>query len=207
MILLHPTYFPSIAHFIGFLNHDSILFEKEDNYQKQTYRNRTYVYGANGKQILTVPIKHTKEDNHQKYREVKIENNFPWQKEHWKTLQTAYRTSPFFEFYEDDIAPIFEEQHQFLYDLNIKTIKTICNCLDIPLHFSFTKTYEKNIVDNFIDGRSLVNAKKENYQNFEKYTQVFNEKHGFIPNLSILDLLCNEGPNSINYLKKHKKPL
>ena len=109
--LLHPTYFPTIASFSLLVTTPCIL-EVSDNYQKQTYRNRTYIYGANGRQILTVPILHTGgETGRQLYKEVRVDNNVAWQKQHWKTLQTAYRTSPYFEYYEDKIVPIFQEQH------------------------------------------------------------------------------------------------
>ncbi|NJW55298.1 WbqC family protein, partial [Salinimicrobium sp. CDJ15-91] len=104
-----------------------VVFENEDNYQKQTYRNRMYIYGANGKLSLNVPIKHTgNKSNHQKYRDVRIENDFPWQKQHWRSLETVYRTSPFFEFYEDDFRPVYDQKFEFLIDFNYK-------CLELAL--------------------------------------------------------------------------
>ena len=109
MILLHPTYFPSIVQMVAMAQADKIVFEVEDNYQKQTYRNRAYIAHSNGKLTLNVPIKHSKNGGRQKTKEVHVENSFPWQSQHWKSLQTAYRTSPFFEFYEDDLAPLFQE--------------------------------------------------------------------------------------------------
>ena len=97
--LLHPTYFPTIASFSLIIKEPCVM-EVSNNYQKQTFRNRTYIYGANGKQLLTVPILHTGgETGRQLYKNVKIDNNVSWQKLHWKTLQTAYSTSPYFEFY------------------------------------------------------------------------------------------------------------
>ena len=112
--LLHPTYFPTIASFSLIIKEPCVM-EVSDNYQKQTFRNRTYIYGANGKQLLTVPILHTGgETGRQLYKNVKIDNNVSWQKLHWKTLQTAYRTSPYFEFYEDAISPDFEKIFFFL---------------------------------------------------------------------------------------------
>jgi len=197
--LIHPSYFPSIAHFVIITKANTLLFEVEDNYQKQTYRNRFYMYGANGKQLLNIPIKHTG-NNRQKYKDVKIENDFKWQKQHWKSLQTAYRTSPFFEFYEDELAPLFEKKQEFLLDLNLKTIELVADCLQIEMAFDKTTSYEKQHT-NFIDFRVLIEAKKEKNYAFEEYTQVFSSKHGFIENLSILDLLFNEGPNTISYLE------
>ena len=97
-ILIHPTYFPSISHYVAMLKADSVTFEMEDNFQKQTNRNRMYIYSPNGIQMLNIPIKHSKE-KHQKYKDVRIENDFGWQKNHFKSLEAAYRTSPFFFFF------------------------------------------------------------------------------------------------------------
>lgn len=198
-ILIHPTYLPNIAHFVAITQAEQVCFEMDDNFQKQTYRNRAYIYGANGKLSLNIPVIHTQKER-QKYRDVKIYNEDKWQLNHWKSLESAYRTSPFFEFYEDEIASLFQVKADFLLDFNLKCFGTICECLQLELNTSKTQVYEKEISDN-IDMRHLVNAKKETPKLFEPYTQVFNEKHGFISNLSILDLLFNEGPNSVNYLQ------
>lgn len=203
--VIHPTYFPSIAHFTAMVKPGvELVMEIEDNFQKQTYRNRLYIYGANGRQSLIVPIKHCG-TNRQKYKDVKIENSFHWQKQHWKSLQTAYRTSPFFEFYEDDIAPFFKEKHDFLMDMNFKAMELIAECLQLELTFEKTTVFEKQLqVTEMRDLRFLVEAKKEKDFPFEHYTQVFENKHGFIKNLSILDLLFNEGPNTVDYLENQK---
>ena len=198
-IIIHPTYLPNVAHFVAMTNSDEITFEMDDNYQKQTYRNRTYIYGANGKLQLSIPIIHSQKER-QKYRDIKIYNSENWQSVHWKSLETAYRTSPFFEFYEDDIQPLFTEKFDFLLDFNMKCLDVIFDCLQIDLSTSKSQVYEKEVV-NKTDFRFLANARKENPFNFDSYTQVFNNKHGFISNLSILDLLFNEGPNALNYLE------
>ena len=203
--IIHPTYFPSISHFVILANSE-VIFEIEDNYQKQTYRNRTYLYGPNGKQLLSVPMIHTKTDGHQKFKDVRIETNFNWQKQHWKTIETAYRTSPFFEFYEDEIHPIFEKKHSFLMDLNFETIELISDCLQFENNFTKTTSYHKNS-ENIADHRNLANVKNKNLESFDKYVQVFSEKHGFINDLSVLDLLFNEGPNTITYLENQKNKL
>lgn len=184
------------------VNHP-VIMEAEDNFQKQTYRNRMYVYGPGGKQLLTIPIKHSKTGDHQKYKDVRIENDFHWRKQHWKTLQTAYRTSPFFEFYEDDLAPVFEKKYDFLMDLNLETIHFALDILQVNPQFGKTRAYEKE-VSEFTDYRFLVNAKGEPDFALEPYTQVFGDKHGFIGNLSILDLLFNEGPATLSYLEKQR---
>ena len=197
--LLHPTYFPTIASFSLIIKEPCVM-EVSDNYQKQTFRNRTYIYGANGKQLLTVPILHTGgETGRQLYKNVKIDNNVSWQKLHWKTLQTAYRTSPYFEFYEDAISPVFEKKFNFLIDLNFYSIEAVLSCLNTDIQWDKTSKYEENYQD-FNDFRFLANAKTEHNITQEEYYQIFSDKHGFIKNLSILDLLFHEGNNSENYL-------
>jgi len=198
-IVIHPTYFPNLANFIAIVNANEVVLEMDDNFLKQTYRNRTYIYAANGKLGLNIPVIHSQK-NRQKYRDVKIYNQDHWQSLHWKSLLSAYRTSPFFEYYEDELQLLFTEKTEFLLDFNLKCFETICDCLQLELNTSKTETYQKFIEDK-TDFRHLVNAKKETAYNFETYTQVFNSKHGFIPNLSILDLLFNEGPNALNYLE------
>lgn len=198
-ILLHPTYFPNISHFVAMANASEIVFEINDNFLKQTYRNRCYIYGANGKLALNIPVVHSQK-NRQKYKDVKIFNAENWQSNHWKSLLSAYRTSPFFEYYEDELQPLFTLKADFILDFNFKCMEVICDCLQLDLNSSKTETYQKNI-ENQTDFRHFVYAKNETLQNFEPYTQVFNSKHGYIPNLSILDLLFNEGPNTLNYLE------
>ncbi len=193
-------YFGSIAQYVIIAQSVSVVFENEDNYQKQTYRNRTYIYGANGTLLLTIPIKHTRKEGRQLYKDVQIENDFEWQILHWRSLETAYRTSPFFEYYEDELIHLFEKKRKFLLDFNYECMQAIHDCLQFDLSFTKTNEYIKEPKD-VIDLRGLVNAKKEKKYHLESYTQVFTEKHGFIPNLSILDLLFNEGTNALTYLE------
>jgi hypothetical protein len=202
--LLHPAYFGSIAQFAAIQATKAVLFELHDNYQKQTYRNRTYIYGANGKLLLNIPIKHGGTNGKQKYNEVLIENNFPWQKEHWKSLEAAYRTSPFFEFYADELYPLFHEKQTKLLDFNMECFQYISDCLQLETELSTTQLYQKIYGADIQDQRGLINAKQEAATKFPKYTQVFDEKHGFLPNLSILDLIFNEGPNALTYLEQIK---
>ncbi len=200
-IILHPTYFPSISHYAAMLQADEITFETDDNFQKQTNRNRMYIYSPNGLQMLNIPVKHSKNER-QKFKDVRIENAFGWQKNHFKSLEAAYRTSPFFEFFEDDFRPIFENKHEFMMDLNFQIFDIINDCIGVNLPFTKTEEYFHE-VDDKTDFRHLVNGKKDSFTN-ESYTQVFGEKHGFLPNLSILDLLFNEGRHAVEYLKNQK---
>jgi hypothetical protein len=197
-ILIHPTYFPSISHYIAMVKAESVTFEMEDNFQKQTNRNRMYIYSPNGIQLLNVPVKHSKE-KHQKFKDVRIENDFAWQKNHFKSLEAAYRTSPFFEYFEDDFRPLFEKKQEFILDLNLQIFELINSSLGIKIEAQKTTEFFHDSL-NYDDFRSLVNGKKDVTQ-IEEYTQVFNEKHGFINNLSILDLLFNEGRYAVDYLK------
>jgi hypothetical protein len=199
-ILIHPTYFPSISHFAAIVQAEKVTFEMEDNFQKQTNRNRTYIYSPNGIQLLNIPVKHSK-IAHQKTKDIQIENDFDWQKQHFKSLEAAYRSSPFFEFFEDDLLPIFEKKHSFLMDLNLKVFELITRCLRMKIEYTATTEYIHEIKANeIIDFRYLANGKKDPSQ-FESYTQVFDDKFGFINNLSVLDLVFNEGKFALDYLK------
>ena len=199
--VLHPTYFPSIAHYVIFAQTEQIVFEMEDNFQKQTYRNRTYIYGANGKLMLNVPVQHVKSLFHVKYKEIRIANETTWQRLHWKSLESAYRTSPYFEYYEDELRPLFEKKYTFLMDINLDTFQFINDCLQLDVANTTTSIYESEVLD-MQDLRSMVNVKKEPNYTLDTYKQVFDDKHGFLSNLSILDLLFNEGTNALTYLEK-----
>jgi hypothetical protein len=198
--ILYSTYFPSISHFVAITQSDAIIFEVEDNFQKQTNRNRTYIYSPNGIQLLNVPVKSS--NSRQMTKDVRIETAFNWQKQHFGSLESAYRTSPFFEYYEDTIMPVFTKKYNFLLDLNFETIEIVSKCLKINLPINKTSEYFHE-VPNYKDFRVLANGKKDPNQ-FESYTQVFHNKHGFLNNLSILDVLFNEGRLALDYLKSQK---
>lgn len=175
-----------------------LVFEAEDNYQKQTFRNRTYIADSNGKLLLNVPIKHSKDGARQKYKEVVVENAFPWQSQHWKSIQTAYRTSPYFEFYEDDLAPLFKEPVQGLMEHNLNIFSTLIALLGIEIEIESSVEYFREPKQK--DYRYLA-AKKQPTYSFTPYHQVLEGLHGFLENLSVLDLLVNEGPNAQMYLE------
>ena len=197
-ILIHPSYFPPISSFVAIAKAEKVTFEMEDNFQKQTNRNRMQIYSPNGIQMLNIPVKHSLEP-HQKIKEVRIENDFDWQKQHLKSLEAAYRSSPFFEYFEDELQPIFQKKHIFLMDLNFETMAFASKCLKLDFPYDETSEYHHEITDK-TDFRNLINGKKDTNQ-FESYTQVFGDKHGFINNLSVLDLIFNEGRYALEYLK------
>lgn len=193
-------YFGPVSYFAELIRAENYKFEIHENFPKQTYRNRFYIQGANGKLRLGVPAVH---NGCRKMKDLEISYDHPWQKEHLKSLFSAYRSSPYFEYYEDGIVAIFEKKEKYLYDLNLKTIEFISSKLNLELNLNTTESYE--IIEDNMDFRNKFSPKEEPLIQFPKYMQVFDEKLGFIPDLSILDLLCNEGPKSTTYLKEINK--
>ena len=201
MALFTPAYFAPISQYVSILKSDNVVFEIEENFQKQSYRNRCYIYGANGKQLLSIPIKHPNSNTRKKTKDALIENDTPWQSQHFKSLQSSYRSSPYFEFFEDDIALLLNKKYKYLIDLNIDTHLFITDALQEPQTFTKTKSYDINPIQK--DFRYLASAKQDHLIATPKYTQVFDDKHGFIPNLSIIDLLFMEGGNTSSLLENN----
>ena len=197
-ILIHPNYFPNIHQFTQIIKANNILFEVSDNYQKQTFRNRTYIYGANGKLGLFIPVIHTHKKR-ELFKDVKISYESNWMDLHLKSLQSAYRSSPYFEYFEDDFIKLYSEKEKFLADFNIKCIRLISSLLDLDLDYKISNEYVEKTND-IIDLRDLSNARKEKKIDTPKYIQVFESKHGYINNLSIIDLIFSEGPNSVSLI-------
>ena len=175
-----------------------IFWDIHQNYEKQSYRNRTFIHSANGVLKLTVPIKHS--INKFSLKDSIIDNSIKWQDNHWKSIKTAYSSSPYFEYYRDSLEALFTNKFDNLLELNLKTFEIVCSWLDIKIHFEMSSKFNEKYVDD-IDLRHLINHKLERKINLKKYIQVFSEKNGFIDNLSIMDLIFNEGPNSLFFLK------
>lgn len=197
--IIYPTYFPSIAHFAAIIQSNTLELEVEDNFQKQSYRNRCLIYSPNGLQLLNVPVVHSKELR-QKTKDIRISYDFDWQKQHFKSLEMAYRSSPFFEYYEAEFEPLFQKKTTFLLDFNLEIFELLLKCLMHKKEYSKSTEYFKNLPD-YQDFRYLTQDKKTTY-NFEPYTQVFEDRHGFLSNLSVIDLLFAEGKHAVGYLKK-----
>lgn len=193
-----PSYFAPIFQFSQMYQSDEIIFEVEDNYQKQSYRNRCYIYGANGKQMLNIPVKKNNSEGKQKTKDTRIENSVKWQDQHFKSLKASYNCSPFFEFYEDDLQALFRKKYSFLNDINNDCFLFFNEALQLDLSYSKTLSYLPTYKEN--DFRHLADTKQTHTTQMLKYIQVFEDKHGFIPNLSMLDLLFMEGPNAISFL-------
>jgi hypothetical protein len=198
-IIIHPNYFPNLYQFSKLIKSNSVIFEICDNYQKQTYRNRTYIYGANGKLGLYIPVIHTHK-NRKLFKDIKISYDSNWMGLHLKSLQSAYRSSPYFEYYEDSFIKLFSYREKFLVDFNLKCINLCLDILDMELIISKSKIYITES-ENYIDHRNLSIARKEKNISTPKYIQVFESKYGYLNNLSILDLLFNTGNSSLSNLK------
>jgi hypothetical protein len=198
MSLFIPTYFSPVSQYSEIIKSKNIVFEMDDNFQKQSYRNRCYIFNTNGRQLLNIPVKHSISSKRKKTKDTLLEKGTSWQDQHFKSLKTAYRNSPFFEFYIDDIAPIFEKKYKYLQDVNIDTFLFIEDALQLDARFSITKKYEVETNEN--DFRLFAEKNHQPKKMTKKYIQMFDDKHGFISNLSILDLLFMEGPNINSYL-------
>ena len=200
-LVIQPTYFPNILFFSKILNQDKILFEVNDNYIKQSLRNRTLIYHANGILNLSIPVKYSSKKK-QKFKEIEICNETDWQKKHLKSIKFAYRSSPYFEFYENRFEKIFAKKEKFLIDINLKSIALLFELIDRKLKYNFTEKYNQNYT-GYLDSREISNFNfSDKSLSFKKYTQVFETKYGFKENLSMLDLLFNYGPNYYNFLIK-----
>lgn len=197
--LIFPSYFPNLATFAA-ISQYKVHWEVSGNYQKQSLRNRTYIVNDRGLHPLTVPVTGKGKGVRRTYSEVLIDNSQSWQRTHWRTLQTAYRTSPYFEFYEHELAPIFSESHLHILSLNLKVIQVLCKCLQLPFSEIYTPVYQK-LPQGIKDHRYLIYPKPPQGFKPPKYNQVFMDRHGFVAHLSVLDLLFNEGPNTVNILR------
>ena len=203
--LLQTTYFGPIQWYQKLCRYDQTLIEQYDSYQKQTYRNRCVIATANGLQTLTVPVEHDTlniKNEILKVKDLRISDHNNWRRIHWNALQSAYNESPFFDYYADDIRPFFEKKYEFLVDFNEAIRQTVCNLLDIHPQVSYTTDFSRQPSD-IDDYREVINAKHpqadEDFQP-RRYWQVFEGKHGFQSNLSILDLLFNMGNEAVFYL-------
>jgi hypothetical protein len=200
--LLPTAYLPPVNYFSKFFLYDSVTIEKAEFFVKQTYRNRCSIYGANGKLDLIIPLHHEKEKTLVINKHISY--NDPWHKLHWKSLQSAYRNSPWFEFFETDFERFYNDKFEFLFDFNTQLIELIFKLLKQKIDLHFSTTYEKS-VPGVDDLRNLIQPKTDLSldKNFipVEYYQVFGNKFGFIPGLSIVDLLFNEGLKSIEILK------
>lgn len=200
-VLLPTAYFPPVSYYIHLFRCDVVLIEQMETFPKQTYRNRCEIMTSAGRLNLIVPV--TKPNgNHTITKDVEICYREPWQEHQWKTLMTAYRSSPYFNYYADIIKQFFETDETLLLQHNFRILKTITSLLSISLSIEYTEDYIKN-PGGFPDLRSEFSPKKRQRAiSFLEYPQVFRYKKGFAADLSILDLLFNMGPESGGYLRR-----
>lgn len=213
--ILSSAYFAPVQWYQKLNRYDEILIEAYDSFIKQTYRNRCLIATTNGVQALTVPVERmtdaipndgTAAPGKCLMKDVRISDHGNWRHLHWNALQSAYGESPFFEFYADDIRPFFERRWTFLYDFNMEICAKMCELLDINPSIRPTDSYlpaDSGTLLGVTDMRDAIRPKHplpDNDFTPRRYYQVYERKHGFIPNLSILDLLFNMGNESVLYL-------
>ena len=200
-ILLPIFYLPPISWISEFLKEENdVILEQSENFPKQTYRNRTNIYGANGKLSLIIPIHHT---GNRCIKDVEISYAEDWQKLHWKSIKNAYQSSPYFEYYETKLENIFKDQPKTLLAFNLKALKVILEILKTEKEYSLTEEYVQSV--EFLNFREKFSAKKDSEYQMNEYYQTFSDKLGFIKDLSIIDLICNLGPESTSYIKNVTK--
>ena len=204
-VLLVTSYWPNLHYFFYVLNASIINIEQFDNYSKQSYRNRTQILSANGILNLSIPIKKNKSEK--AVNSIEISYKEDWQKNHWRAITSAYKNSPYFDFFEEDLKVFYSNKYNLLIDYNIDQLKFIIKVLKQKKNIQLTKQYESN-QESVIDLRTIIHPKQSYLSDKlvankldQSYYQTFENKISFTPNLSILDLLFNKGLHTIDYLK------
>ena len=198
--------------------YDECLIERHESFIKQTYRNRMIIPTTNGPLSLTIPTNH---DTSMAMKDIRISDHANWRHVHWNALMSAYGESPFFEYYQDDIRPFYEKKYEFLFDFNMEIMEKMIELLDIRPNVSVTDRYvlseERRVKSEeytSLEAQAQLNTQMRDFRDvirpkkplpdaeFEpkRYYQVYEQKHGFLPNMSILDLRFNEGNEAIFYL-------
>jgi len=205
-VFLSTAYLPNIQYFSKILNCENIFIEIHENFQKQSYRNRATILGANGPLDLVVPVIKP-EGNHTGIRSVLIDYSIPWQRVHWKAIVSAYKNSPYFEIFEQELFPIYQCSQKYLLDWNLLILDYMFSITGVQKKYSTTEKYNIQMEEDTLDFRNTIHPKKrmqKNDLNFETipYHQVFSNKFDFFPNLSFIDLLFNEGPQAISICRQ-----
>jgi hypothetical protein len=199
--VFNSLYLAPIEYYAALFRAKQAVIEIHDNYQKQSYRNRCMIAGANGAISLNIPIEKPSTAKC-KMKDIRISEHGNWRHLHWNAIISAYNSTPFFEYYEDDFRPFYEKKQPFLHDFNEELRQLICRLIGIQTSVSYSETYIQTIPDTATDFREIIHPKKPPIAETPVYYQVFSEKNGFIPHLSIIDLLFNMGNESrfcLNY--------
>ncbi|MFH1160592.1 MAG: WbqC family protein [bacterium] len=196
-ILISTAYLPPISYMAACLDADEVLIEAQETYPKQTFRNRCCIYGPNGKQALIIPVRKP-DGNHTKTKDIRLDSSVPWRKHHWRSFEAGYNKSPYFLYYKDDFQPFFHRQYTFLIDFNTGLLETLFRMIRLEKKVKFTDRFEERSTE-VEDMRFTLSSKHQQFE-YPAYIQVFSSRHGFIPNLSVIDLLFNLGPEARNYL-------
>ena len=201
-VLLSTTYFGPVQWYQKLHRADEVWIERCETFQKQTYRNRCIIATTQGAQALTVPVERPSlpHGSLSTIKDVRISDHGDWRRLHWNALQSAYGESPFFEYYEDDLRPFFERRWTFLFDFNEEIRQKMCELIDIRPQVHYTNDYVKKADGNYRDAIQPKHPTPDTDFQPCPYYQVYRQKHGFLPNLSILDLLLNMGPEAIFWL-------
>lgn len=197
--ILSTAYLAPVEYYVVLANSEQILLEQHEYYQKQSYRNRCRIATANGIMDLSIPVDSAGKTP---IRDLRISDHNNWQTHHWRSIETAYNSSPFFEYYADDFRPFFEKKWLFLWDFNLALFNKTLELLDIETKIELTEQYKPETSDNFLDLRAAIHPKKEISLLLKPYYQVFETKFGFMPNMSIIDLLFNMANEAQLILKK-----
>lgn len=202
---LSSAYLAPVEYYTKLLAYDKIYIEQHDHYMKQTYRNRCTIAGPEGELALSIPT--VRPDSLKcPMKDIRISDHGNWRHLHWNAIESAYNSTPFFEYYKDDFRPFYEKKYDYLADFNDALGQLICKLIDISPIVERTTEYKSEFDLNEIDFREIIHPKKDFRLTDPEFTlrpyyQVFNTRHGFIPNLSIIDLLFNMGPESLLILK------
>ena len=198
---LSTAYLGPVQQYSKLAQYDTIYMEREENYIKQTYRNRCVLAAANGPLTLSVPI--VKPDDLKcPTKEIRISDHGNWRHLHWNALVSAYNMSPFFEYYADDFAPFYERRFTFLFDFNEALRQLICELIDLQPQVHYTDSYQPTVSHDFRESIRPRHPEPDATFRPAPYYQVFQAKFGFLPNLSIVDLLFNMGPESLLVLRQ-----
>ena len=201
MILLPSIYLPNIEYFAILTNNNSVTLDIHETYPKQTYRNRSSIMTANGILDLSIPV-NKKKGNHSKITDIYIDNSEPWYKKHWRAIESAYNSSPYFMYYETELKPFFQEGCNIpLFHFNTRLTKLLCDLCQIHCKLEFSARFYTNTDSGVIHYRDTFSPKNEKAVILPPYHQVFNNKFPFTSNLSIIDLLFNLGPETTKYLQ------